>query len=71
MVFAKEEFVDSLVQLLFPPQASIKVKNPITQMVAKSKEGQKKKLFDLKNLALSKRGRKKVNYLEYRPYKIA
>ena len=71
MVFAKEEFIDSLVQLLFPAQNTITVKNPISELMIKSKEAHKSKLMDIKKLASAKHGRRKVAYIEYKPYKIS
>ena len=67
MVFGKEEFIDLLVQLMFPVQGSIKVKNPITELVTKTKEP--KSSVDLKRLTV-KKGRKKIKYVEYKPYGI-
>jgi len=70
MVFSKEEFIDSVVQMLFPVDGGIKMKNPIKELVEKSKERQKSLgHIDLKRLKL-KRGKRKVNYIEYKPFGV-
>ncbi len=70
-MFAREDFVDSLVQMLFPTQNSIRVKNPIAELVSRSKEPHLRSLSDIKSLSVRRRRRRKLNYFEYKPYNIA